>query len=98
MAGVDINEERLELATDTCQPQEFELGPNLRVNELSIDIFKGSVAEADQRMVGYDALACLEVYGNETRIPLSIHFFSNAPVYVVSQRDMIVDLVLAFAV
>ncbi|KAF8938575.1 hypothetical protein EDD21DRAFT_363058 [Dissophora ornata] len=61
LAGVDMDGERLELATDTCQPQEFELGPNLRVNKLSIDIFQGSVAEADQRMVGYDALACLEV-------------------------------------
>ncbi|KAF9116248.1 Small RNA 2'-O-methyltransferase [Mortierella sp. AM989] len=61
LAGVDLLAERLEIAEDACQPQEFELGANLRVNELSIEIYRGSVADADYRLQGYDALACLEV-------------------------------------
>ncbi|KAF9151625.1 Small RNA 2'-O-methyltransferase [Mortierella sp. AD010] len=61
LAGVDILHERLKMAEDACQPQDFELGTNLRVNDLSIELYRGSVAEADQRLLGYDALACLEV-------------------------------------
>ncbi|KAF9343352.1 Small RNA 2'-O-methyltransferase [Mortierella sp. AD094] len=61
LAGVDIIHERLKMAEDACQPQDFELGTNLRVNDLSIELYRGSVAEADQRLLGYDALACLEV-------------------------------------
>ncbi|KAF9410587.1 Small RNA 2'-O-methyltransferase [Entomortierella beljakovae] len=61
LAGVDIKEDRLKIAEDTCQPQDFELGSNLRVNRLSIDLYQGSVGEPDQRLLGYDALACLEV-------------------------------------
>ncbi|KAG0226929.1 hypothetical protein B0O80DRAFT_210929 [Mortierella sp. GBAus27b] len=61
LAGVDMDETRLPIADDECQPREFELGSNVRVNELTVEIFQGSVAKADQRMLGYDALACLEV-------------------------------------
>ncbi len=61
LAGVDISNERLELAANDCQPQEFELGQNLRVNNLTIELYQGSVAEPDSQLMGYDALACLEV-------------------------------------
>ncbi|KAF9571640.1 Small RNA 2'-O-methyltransferase [Mortierella alpina] len=61
LAGVDISQDRLELAANDCQPQEFELGQNLRVNNLTIELYQGSVAEPDGRLMGYDALACLEV-------------------------------------
>ncbi|CAO3566898.1 unnamed protein product [Mortierella alpina] len=61
LAGVDISKDRLELAANDCQPQEFELGQNLRVNNLIIELYQGSVAESDSRLMGYDALACLEV-------------------------------------
>ncbi|KAF9900067.1 Small RNA 2'-O-methyltransferase [Lobosporangium transversale] len=61
IVGVDVAEDRLKLAEESCQPQDFELGPNLRVNPLTIEIFQGSVGQADSRFVGYDALACLEV-------------------------------------
>ncbi|KAF9976406.1 Small RNA 2'-O-methyltransferase, partial [Mortierella antarctica] len=61
LAGVDISKDRLALAASDCQPQEFELGQNLRVNNLTIELYQGSVAEPDGRLVGYDALACLEV-------------------------------------
>ncbi|KAG0315840.1 Small RNA 2'-O-methyltransferase, partial [Dissophora globulifera] len=61
IAGVDMDASRLEIAAETSQPQHFELGPNLRVHELSIEIYHGSVADPDLRMVGFDALACLEV-------------------------------------
>ncbi|KAF9934254.1 Small RNA 2'-O-methyltransferase [Modicella reniformis] len=61
LAGVDMDESRLLIAEDECQPREFELGANLRVNGLTVEIFHGSVSQADRRMIGYDALACLEV-------------------------------------
>lgn len=61
LAGVDISKDRLELAANDCQPQEFELGQNVRVNDLTIELYQGSVAEPDYRLMGYDALACLEV-------------------------------------
>ncbi|KAI7817031.1 hypothetical protein BC939DRAFT_467189 [Gamsiella multidivaricata] len=61
LSGVDMDESRLTLATDACQPQDYELGSNLRVNKLAIEIYHGSVAQADSRMIGFDALACLEV-------------------------------------
>ncbi|KAF9924568.1 Small RNA 2'-O-methyltransferase [Linnemannia zychae] len=61
LAGVELKEDRLQLALDACQPQDFELGSNLRVNELTIDFYQGSVDQPDQRLVGFDALACLEV-------------------------------------
>ncbi|KAK3841868.1 MAG: hypothetical protein J3R72DRAFT_444562 [Linnemannia gamsii] len=61
LAGVELREERLQLALEACQPQDFELGSNLRVNELIIDLFQGSVDEPDQRLIGFDALVCLEV-------------------------------------
>ncbi|KAG0272343.1 Small RNA 2'-O-methyltransferase [Linnemannia exigua] len=61
LAGVELREERLQLALEACQPQDFELGSNLRVNELIIDLFQGSVDEPDQRIIGFDALVCLEV-------------------------------------
>ncbi|KAF8986219.1 Small RNA 2'-O-methyltransferase [Entomortierella lignicola] len=61
LAGLDLIEERVKAAEDMCQPQEFELGANLRVNKLSIELYCGSVGEADSRLLGYDALACLEV-------------------------------------
>ncbi|KAF9898494.1 Small RNA 2'-O-methyltransferase, partial [Linnemannia zychae] len=61
LAGVELREERLQLALEACQPQDFELGSNLRVNELTIDLFQGSVDEPDQRLIGFDALVCLEV-------------------------------------
>ncbi|KAG0254038.1 Small RNA 2'-O-methyltransferase [Mortierella polycephala] len=61
LLGVDLDEERLELAKGSCEPQDFELGSNLRVNELTIELYCGSVSEADSRLRGYDALACLEV-------------------------------------
>ncbi|KAG0195796.1 Small RNA 2'-O-methyltransferase, partial [Mortierella sp. GBA30] len=61
LVGVDVNEDRLVLAANECQPQEFELGQNVRVNPLTIELYQGSVSEADRRLMGYDALACLEV-------------------------------------
>ncbi|KAF9945678.1 Small RNA 2'-O-methyltransferase [Mortierella alpina] len=61
LAGVDISQDRLELAANDCHPQEFELGQNVRVNNLTIELYQGSVAESDSRLMGYDALACLEV-------------------------------------
>lgn len=61
LAGVELREDRLQLAREACQPQDFELGSNLRVNELTIDLFQGSVDQPDQRLIGYDALVCLEV-------------------------------------
>ncbi|KAF9948962.1 Small RNA 2'-O-methyltransferase [Mortierella alpina] len=61
LVGVDISKGRLELAANDCQPQEFELGQNLRVNNLNIELYQGSVAEPDSRLMGFDALACLEV-------------------------------------
>ncbi|KAF8943054.1 Small RNA 2'-O-methyltransferase [Haplosporangium gracile] len=61
LAGVELSEDRLQLAREACQPQDFELGANLRVNELTIDLFQGSVEQPDQRLIGFDALVCLEV-------------------------------------
>ncbi|KAF9119043.1 Small RNA 2'-O-methyltransferase [Mortierella sp. GBA39] len=61
LTGVELREDRLQLACEACQPQDFELGSNLRVNELTIDLFQGSVSQPDKRLIGYDALVCLEV-------------------------------------
>ncbi|KAG0278946.1 Small RNA 2'-O-methyltransferase [Linnemannia gamsii] len=61
LAGVELLEDRLQLALEACQPQDFELGSNLRVNELTIDLYQGSVDQPDHRFIGFDALVCLEV-------------------------------------
>ncbi|KAI1308380.1 Small RNA 2'-O-methyltransferase [Mortierella claussenii] len=61
ITSVDLDHDSIKLAEEMCQPQEFELGSNLRVNELVIELYQGSVADADERFIGYDALACLEV-------------------------------------
>ncbi|KAG0196936.1 Small RNA 2'-O-methyltransferase [Mortierella sp. NVP41] len=61
LAGVELREERLQLAAEACQPQDFELGSNLRVNPLTIDLFQGSIDRPDARLIGFDALVCLEV-------------------------------------
>ncbi|KAG0291797.1 Small RNA 2'-O-methyltransferase [Linnemannia gamsii] len=61
LAGVELIEDRLQLAREACQPQDFELGSNLRVNKLTIDLYQGSVDQPDQRFIGFDALVCLEV-------------------------------------
>ncbi|KAF9578902.1 hypothetical protein BGW38_005080, partial [Lunasporangiospora selenospora] len=59
--GVDVSTECLEMAADHCQPQDYDLDDGLRLNQLGIDFFNGSVAVADQRLVGKEALACMEV-------------------------------------
>ncbi|KAG0195889.1 hypothetical protein BGX33_002393, partial [Mortierella sp. NVP41] len=61
LAGVELREERLQLAAEACQPQDFELESNLRVNPLTIDLFQGSADQLDARLIGFDALVCLEV-------------------------------------
>lgn len=61
LVGVDVDPGSLAQANEECQPQEFELGDNLRVNNLQIEFFQGSVSKADKRFLGFDALACMEV-------------------------------------
>jgi len=48
-------------ASDQCQPQDYELGDYVRVHSLHIEFFQGSVSQADKRLLGFDALACMEV-------------------------------------
>ncbi|KAF9322227.1 Small RNA 2'-O-methyltransferase, partial [Podila minutissima] len=61
IACVDIDLDCVTTAASACQPQEYDLGDGLRVHDLTIDLYQGSVSEADQRLMGYDALACAEV-------------------------------------
>ncbi|KAG0015273.1 Small RNA 2'-O-methyltransferase [Podila clonocystis] len=61
IACVDIDRDCITTAVSACQPQEYDLGDGLRVHDLTIDLYQGSVSEADQRLMGYDALACAEV-------------------------------------
>ncbi|KAG0092070.1 Small RNA 2'-O-methyltransferase [Podila epicladia] len=61
IACVDIDLDCVTSAASACQPQEYDLGDGLRVHDLTIDLYQGSVSEADQRLMGYDALACVEV-------------------------------------
>ncbi|KAF9382531.1 Small RNA 2'-O-methyltransferase [Podila verticillata] len=61
IACVDIDLDCVTTAASECQPQEYDLGDGLRVHDLTIDLYQGSVSEADQRLLGYDALACAEV-------------------------------------
>ncbi|GJJ73882.1 small RNA 2'-O-methyltransferase [Entomortierella parvispora] len=61
LAGVDMDADSLAQASHQCQPQDYELGENVRVHNLEVELFKGSVAQADKRLLGFDALACMEV-------------------------------------
>ncbi|KAG0057413.1 Small RNA 2'-O-methyltransferase [Gryganskiella cystojenkinii] len=61
LVGVDLDPSELARANEDCQPQDFELGDKLRVHSLEIEFFQGSVARADKRLLGFDALACMEV-------------------------------------
>ncbi|KAF9084374.1 Small RNA 2'-O-methyltransferase [Mortierella sp. GBA35] len=72
LAGVELREERLQLAAEACQPQDFELESNLRVNPLTIDLFQGSADQPDARLIGFDALVCLEVYAPLLNIASSL--------------------------
>ncbi|KAF9310563.1 Small RNA 2'-O-methyltransferase [Podila horticola] len=61
IACVDIDLDCVTTAAAACQPQEYDMGDGLRVHDLTIDLYQGSVSDADQRLIGYDALACAEV-------------------------------------
>ncbi|KAF9428568.1 Small RNA 2'-O-methyltransferase [Podila epigama] len=61
IACVDIDLDCVSVASKECQPQDYDLGVGLRIHNLTIDLYQGSVAEADSRLLGYDALACAEV-------------------------------------
>lgn len=62
IACVDIDLDCVTAAASECQPQEYDQGDGLRIHDLTIDLYQGSVSEADQRLLGYNALACAEVY------------------------------------
>ncbi|KAF9164634.1 Small RNA 2'-O-methyltransferase [Actinomortierella ambigua] len=61
VAAVDISRECLDQAIETCQPQILDLGDHARPFELSLHFFRGSVDAADERLMGYEGLACMEV-------------------------------------
>lgn len=61
LLGVDMDLDSLAQANHQCQPQDYELGDNVRVHSLQVELFHGSVSQADKRLVGFDALACMEV-------------------------------------
>ncbi|KAG0243368.1 Small RNA 2'-O-methyltransferase [Actinomortierella wolfii] len=61
VAAVDISRECLDQAIQTCEPQAMDLGEHARPYELSIHFFQGSVDVADERLLGYEGLACMEV-------------------------------------
>ncbi|KAF9973359.1 Small RNA 2'-O-methyltransferase [Actinomortierella ambigua] len=61
VAAVDISRECLDQAIEVCQPQTLDLGDHARPFELSLHFFQGSVDAADERLMGYEGLACMEV-------------------------------------
>ncbi|CAG8643159.1 7249_t:CDS:2 [Paraglomus occultum] len=57
LAGVDIDEEALNIARERCQPDELDIN----ISPLTVDIYQGSIDVADKRLMGYEAVICMEV-------------------------------------
>ncbi|KAJ3188915.1 Small RNA 2'-O-methyltransferase [Gaertneriomyces sp. JEL0708] len=58
--GVDVDSEALEDAQRNCAPTDYDR-QYLRENEVECEFWKGSVAEADDRLKGFDAITSVEV-------------------------------------
>ncbi|KAG0329728.1 Small RNA 2'-O-methyltransferase [Podila humilis] len=61
IACVDVDPACITEASEICQPQDYDLDDGLRVHDLKIDFYQGSVDQVDERLMGYEALACAEV-------------------------------------
>ncbi|CAI2182006.1 4458_t:CDS:2 [Funneliformis geosporum] len=60
LAGVDISHETLTTTVKDCSPWDIDK-QFLRLTPLTVDIYQGSIDVADQRLLGYEALICMEV-------------------------------------
>ncbi|CAG8557016.1 17376_t:CDS:2 [Funneliformis caledonium] len=60
LAGVDISHETLKTTVMDCSPWRYD-HEFLRLTPLTVDIYQGSIDVADQRLLGFDALICMEV-------------------------------------
>ncbi|KAJ3096435.1 Small RNA 2'-O-methyltransferase [Phlyctochytrium planicorne] len=60
LAGVDINPARVKYASELCKPNENDF-LYLRERPVTLQLFHGSILHPDERLKGYDALACVEV-------------------------------------
>ncbi|CAG8582297.1 4096_t:CDS:2, partial [Diversispora eburnea] len=62
LAGVDISHEALKSVVLYCQPMEDDYAPDfLRLSPLTIELYQGSIDVADERLIGIEAIVCLEV-------------------------------------
>ncbi|CAJ0883726.1 12229_t:CDS:2 [Entrophospora sp. SA101] len=60
LAGLDIDENILDAAIENCLPWEQDI-EFLRITPLTIDLYRGSIDVADERLIGFEALVCMEV-------------------------------------
>lgn len=60
IAGIDIDAESLLLARDSCQPSRDDFF-HLRELPITLELYRGSFSEVDDRLKGYEAITCLEV-------------------------------------
>lgn len=60
LAGVDIDPPSIESAAYNCQPADYDRR-FLRECPVELDLYVGSVADADVRLCGFDAIASVEV-------------------------------------
>ena len=60
LAGMDVDESALDKAARRCWPTQMDRRC-LRELPLEVDLFRGSVTEADPRCQGFEAVVCLEV-------------------------------------
>lgn len=60
MVGIDIDLETLEFNEIKAKPFAADyLDP--RLNPLTVSFYQGSIAECDERFVGFDVIACVEI-------------------------------------
>nr|CAG8447432.1 4008_t:CDS:2 [Entrophospora candida] len=59
LAGLDIDENILDAAIENCLPWEQDI-EFLRITPLTIDLYRGSIDVADERLIGFEALVCME--------------------------------------
>ncbi|KAJ3297313.1 Small RNA 2'-O-methyltransferase [Borealophlyctis nickersoniae] len=60
VAGVDVDEDAIQLAEQNCQPNDHDRR-FLRETPVECKLFQGSVADADCRFVDFDAITSVEV-------------------------------------
>ncbi|KAI9096063.1 hypothetical protein DFS34DRAFT_623807 [Phlyctochytrium arcticum] len=60
LAGVDIDPKVVKQAGDSCSPSDYDR-QYLREIGVDLELYVGSVGDADARVMGYDAIASVEV-------------------------------------